>query len=100
MKRLMFVSALLVLVSGCGQKPPASDTLTERVEPVHIRTRLRHPGCEGFMESYGQPLPIMGDPADGLTRYLWPHKCDRCGATNTLFNVRYPQVKTEWRAVK
>jgi hypothetical protein len=76
--------------------------LTERVEMVHFRTRLRHSACpsNGFWEVSGRPAAIEGDLFDGRTRHLWPHRCDRCGATNTLFDARYPLVKGEWRAVK
>ena len=76
--------------------------ITEQVELAHTRTRLRHEDCRrgGFWKCCGQPKKVEGGGVFGADVLLWPHKCDACGATNVLFNVRYPQIKGEWRTVK
>ncbi len=91
-------AAAVLLLAGCS----ASDkglTLTEEVEMVTYRTSLRHEGCpsNGFMVAYGTPEKIT---AYGINRYIWPHRCDGCGYTNTIYDARWPKFRREWRVVK
>ena len=73
--------------------------ISEEVEAVTYRTRLRHAGCvsNGFWNAYGRPARIT---AYGIDKYVWPHRCDGCGATNTVYDASWPQFRREWRAVK
>ena len=78
-----------------------TDTITEQVEQITHRIQLRHVGCaeDGYWERCGAAERIEGD---GVFKdvYLYPHKCSGCGATQTLYNVSYPQFRREWRVVK
>ena len=76
-----------------------ADTVTEEVEMVTYRTRLRHEGCpsNGFMVAYGTPEKIT---AYGIDKCIWKHRCDGCGYTNTIYDARWPKFRQEWRAVK
>lgn len=78
---------------------PVDDKVTEEVEAVTYRTRLRHAGCpsNGFLNAYGRPERIT---AYGIDKNVWPHKCDGCGYTNTIYDASWPQFRREWRAVK
>ena len=93
MKRFAFA---VLLLAGCSER----DTITEKVELVTYRTRLRHAGCpskNGFMNVCGQPERIT---AYGIDKCVWPHKCDRCGYTNRIYDAQWPKFRREWRAVK
>lgn len=99
--------AIVIGVSLFNDKPKNKvrgdgTTLSERVELVHTRTRLRHKECSGagFWECCGRATKIEAGGVFGSDVHLWPHKCSGCGQTNTLFNVRYPQIKSEWRVVR
>ena len=71
------------------QRQTGTDTITEQVEQITYRVKLRHVGCEkdGYWERCGAAERIEGD---GVFKdvYLYPHKCS--GATDALFNVSYP----------
>lgn len=86
------------LPSFASQKP-VDGKATEQVECVTFRTRLRHQGCvsNGFLNAYGQPERIT---AYGIDKSVWPHRCDGCGFTNTIYDANWPQFRREWRAVK
>lgn len=93
------VSVLIIFsLFGCVKRDDGN-TVTEEVEAVMYRTRLRHECCpsNGFLNAYGQPERIT---AYGINKYVWPHKCDGCGYTNTIYDARWPQFRREWRAVK
>lgn len=77
----------------------AQGHVTEEVEAVTYRTRLRHAGCpsNGFLNAYGRPERIT---AYGIDKNVWPHKCDGCGYTNTIYDAQWPQFRREWRAVR
>ena len=78
---------------------PSIDTLTERVEQVVWRTELRHAGCSqgGFWRASGPPRKIE---AYGIDKWIHLHVCSGCGATNEIYDARWPQFRQEWRAVK
>ena len=78
---------------------PDDGKITEEVELVTYRTRLYHAGCpsNGFMNAYGQPERIT---AYGIDKFIWPHRCDGCGFTNTIYDAQWPKFRREWRAVK
>lgn len=78
-------------------KEPA--TFTERVECVTYRTQLRHAGCvsNGVWNCSGRPVKIE---AYGIDKHMWPHRCSGCGATNMIYDARWPQIKNEWRVVE
>lgn len=93
------VSVLIIFsLSGCAKRDDGN-TVTEEVEAVMYRTRLRHEGClsNGFLNAYGNPERIT---AYGINKYVWPHKCDGCGYTNTIYDAQWPKFRREWRAVK
>lgn len=95
MKRFAFAALLL---AGCSARD-TGNTVTEEVEAVMYRTRLRHAGCpsNGFLNAYGRPERIT---AYGIDKCVWPHKCDGCGYTNTIYDAQWPQFRREWRAVR
>lgn len=99
---VMAVMTGVTVWSAAMKARVSGETLTERVELVHTRTRLRHKECSGagFWECCGRATKIEAGGVFGSDVHLWPHKCSGCGQTNTLFNVRYPQIKSEWRAVR
>lgn len=78
---------------------PADSKVSERVEMVTYRTRLPHAGCvsNGCWNAYGTPARIT---AYGIDKHVWPHKCDGCGATNTVYDASWPKFRREWRVVK
>ena len=78
---------------------PADGKITEEVDAVTYRTRLRHDGCvsNGCWNAYGQPSRIT---AYGIDKYVYPHRCDGCGSTNTIYDASWPQFRREWRSVK
>ena len=95
MKRFAFA---VLLLAGCSERD-TGNTVTEEVETVTYRTSLRHEGCpsNGFMVAYGTPEKIT---AYGIDKFIWPHRCDGCGFTNTIYDARWPKFRREWRAVK
>ena len=95
MKRFAFA---VLLLAGCSARD-TGNTVTEEVEAVWFRTRLRHAGCpsNGFLNAYGQPTRIT---AYGIDKCVWPHRCDGCGFTNTIYDAQWPKFRREWRAVK
>ena len=99
MKKIMTAVFLSAILSGCSARRVAESTVTEEVEAVMYRTRLHHPGCvsNGFWNSYGHSRKIT---AYGINKCVWPHRCDGCGATNEIYDARWPQFRREWRAVK
>lgn len=97
---LAIVVSIFAVLSGSKRTAKDdADTVTEEVEIVTHRTRLRHEGCvsNGFMNAYGNPEKIT---AYGINKYVWPHKCDGCGFTNTIYDAHWPQFRREWRVVK
>ena len=93
------VSVLIIFsLSGCAKRDDGN-TVTEEVEAVTYRTRLRHADCpsNGFLNAYGTPERIT---AYGINKYVWPHKCDGCGFTNTIYDAQWPKFRREWRVVK
>lgn len=92
------IALLALLLAGCSARD-TSNTVTEEVEVVMYRTRLRHECCpsNGFLNAYGKPERIT---AYGINKYVWPHKCDGCGYTNTIYDAQWPKFRREWRAVK
>ncbi len=93
------VSVLIIFsLFGCVKRDDGN-TVTEEVEAVMYRTRLLHECCpsNGFLNAYGQPERIT---AYGINKYVWPHKCDGCGYTNTIYDAQWPKFRREWRAVK
>lgn len=79
----------------------AADTITEQVEQIMYRVQLKHVGCvaNGNWERCGEAQRVEGgDVFKNVC--LYPHKCSGCGATQTMFNVSYPQFRREWRVVK
>jgi len=98
---LAFLAALFVCVVIRDEGPFAysvskDGTVTERVRPVYTREEMPHAGCTGFFRVSGPPQQVG---AFEFGHVAWPHKCSVCGATNTFFDARYPQIKTEWKAV-
>ncbi len=95
MKRFLFLAMLL---AGCSARD-TGNTVTEEVEAVMYRTRLRHADCpsNGFLNAYGQPERIT---AYGIDKCVWPHKCDGCGFTNTVYDAQWPKFRREWRVVR
>ena len=78
---------------------PNDTTLTERVEQVVWRTELRHAGCPhgGFWRASGPPRKIE---AYGIDKWIHLHVCSGCGATNEIYDARWPKFRQEWRAVR
>jgi len=96
---VMLSMVCLTLAVKRRQKSPAGETLTERVEQVVWRTELRHAGCPqgGFWRASGPPRKIE---AYGIDKWVHLHVCSGCGATNEIYDARWPQFRQEWRAVK
>lgn len=97
---LVVVSTIAVqAIIRNGDKVNATATLTERVRPVHYRTSFQHDGCasNGFLECCGAPRQIT---AYGISKAMWPHRCTGCGATNNLYDARWPKIEMRWEAVK
>ena len=96
---VMLSMVCLTMAVKRRQKSLAGETLTERVEQVVWRTELRHAGCPqgGFWRASGPPRKIE---AYGIDKWVHLHVCSGCGATNEIYDARWPQFRQEWRAVK
>lgn len=103
MSKLLFIAGCAVAaacLSGCGaDRSGDGTTVRERVQMVAYRTELRHAGCQsnGFMRVDGAPRMIESYAID---KFIWPHKCSGCGATNEIFDARWPKIEQRWEAVK
>lgn len=104
----LFNGLALAVVTGFVFGPrhiqrPSDDTglVTDRVERVYTRTRMRHAGCTngGYWTRCGVAQRVEGSDVFKNV-LLYPHHCTGCGSTQSMFNVSYPQIKAEWEPVK